>query len=59
MWIHLERGNDKGIRAGLGATVKKTNENELLSKPSEPKLSVADLLNNGLGEAVPSISIYT
>ena len=59
MWIHLERGNDKGIPAGLGATVKKTNENQLLSKPSESKHSVADLLNNGLEEAVPSISIYT
>ena len=24
MWIHLERGNDKGIPGGIGATVKKT-----------------------------------
>lgn len=57
-WIYLERGHGKGIPDGLGVTVKKTNENLLLSKPSEPKHSVADLLNNGLEEAVLSISIY-
>ena len=51
-WIYLESGHGKGIPDGTGVTVKKAIENLMLSKPSVPLYSVADLLNNGHEEAI-------
>ena len=58
-WIYLESGHGKGIADGIGATVKNAIKNLMLMKPSVPMYSGSDLLENGLEEAVPSISIYT
>ena len=56
-WVYLESGHGKAIPDGIGATV--AIENLMLMKPSVPMYSVSDLLENGLEEAVPFISIHT
>lgn len=56
-WIFLESGHGKGIPDGIGAVVKRQITDLIASKPDSAFYTVAHLLQHGLADLVPSISL--
>ena len=56
-WIYLEVGHGKGIPDGIGATAKRAIADCITAHPGNPMYDVKTLLEFGLDDMLPSISV--